>query len=176
VVLEGIWHAGARTWTPQSRPRERLAAQRRAASDEEGYVDRDPRARPAPGRAGLDGFPARRRRRWSPSAVWTPERAEDLRVSPSPLLATNGVSKGLDEPFQHSLFRYPCPFLRSPRQPAWSLQSRSQYVHHLFWRFPGQYRQYLMSGVSSHENLIGFGTGSSCPIDCRRVFGRNSLH
>ena len=101
------WHAGARTWTPQSHPRERLAAQRRAASDEEVDVDRDPRARPAPGRAGLYGIPARRRRRWSLSAVWTPAWAEDLRVEPFSTSCNNGVSKALMAistlPFQISL-------------------------------------------------------------------------
>ena len=48
----------------------------------------------------------------------------------------------------------------APEGGAHVFQSRSQYVHHLFCRFPGQNRQYLMSRVSSHEELIGFGTGA----------------
>ena len=86
------WHAGARTWTPQSHPRERLAAQRLAASDEEDDVDRDPRARTAPGRAGRDGIPARCRRRCTLSAVGTRH---------STLPFENSLSKySLDSPLQ----------------------------------------------------------------------------
>ena len=60
--------------------------------NEEHDVDRDPRARTAPGRAGRDGIPARCRRRCTLSAVGTPERVEDLRVEP---FATSCMNNGV---------------------------------------------------------------------------------